>query len=54
MRIIAVQVTSGLIISLGISLLVAGCVMGIVPMIMVGLTLFLAGALLCFVPGIQR
>jgi hypothetical protein len=54
MKITAIQVTSGIIISLGVSLLVAGCITTMIPMIMVGLTLFLAGGLLCFVPGIQR
>ena len=45
MKLNTTHIVSGVIISTGISLLIAGCVMSIVPMIVVGLSLFLAGGL---------
>lgn len=48
MKLTLQQVVSGITLSFGISLLVAGCVISVVPMIVVGITLFLAGSLLAF------
>ena len=48
MKLTPIHIVSGIVITTGISLLIAGCVISIVPMIVVGLSLVLAGGVCNF------
>lgn len=50
MRIRATQVASATTFVAGITILTTGCIIGLTPLIITGISLFLVGALLAFIP----